>query len=266
MKTALTLSFGILSLFAIQSCSSDPKTPQAVESAQKGVDSVETKPWFPETNFDTLRGIYTGDFGDGFIHVILTYVNDKKAVGYNIHKGLQRNISGDVAQHKDYFELTMNEPGDNPYDGVFVLKINKRDFSADATWTAKDPKIGSKSFHLKKKISAEKPTEKFYYDGYPITEANFQETFSRSQLEGGNLFFDEDGLVTFSYYPDGQKTEQLETIKGSWKINPGMSLLIAWAKNSYFKERNMKFKLIQKKESAPLFKASNGMEITFIVF
>lgn len=266
MKTSLTLYIAIWSFLAVQSCSSDPKTQQPAETAQNKADSVETESWFPETDFDTLRGMYTGNFGDGFINIFLTYVNDKKAVGYNIHKGLQRNISGDVVQHPDYFELTLNEPGDNPYDGVFVLKISKKDFSADATWTAKDPKISTKKFKLTRKVIPKRSDEKAYYDGGPITENNFLEVFSRSQLNDDDLSFDENGLVTLTYYPVEQKTRQLETVTGSWKFNSDKSLLIEWEKNTYLKERSMTFKLVQKKDDEPFFKGPGGIEITLNYF
>jgi hypothetical protein len=133
------------------SCSSGPKVPQTAETEKNHSDSLKAQEWFPEYPSDTLTGLYTGDFGDSPIRIFLTYVKNEKAIGYNVHKGLQRNISGDVIQKKDSFELTLNEPGDNPYDGVFVLKISKKDFSTDATWTAKDPAIPTRKFKLIKK-------------------------------------------------------------------------------------------------------------------
>lgn len=268
MKQICTLLIGIVTLLQVSSCSSGPKTPQTDDAQKNGPDSLETREWFPEYPYDTLTGLYTGNFGDGFINIFITYANDKKAVGYNIHKGLQRNISGDVIEKKDGFEITLNEPGDNPYDGVFVLNISKKDFSADATWTAKDPKIAPKTFKLtrKKKAADEKTDEKSYYDGGPITEDNFLEIFGYSNLESGNIHFDENGLVTFTYYPDGQKAEQMETIKGSWKFNPDKSVLIEWGKNTHFKERSMKFKLVQKKDEDPVFKGPGEMEITLNYF
>src|SRR5690606_17933885 len=99
MKTPFALFIGITGLLLSTSCSSNTDTTKNNLTAEKTtVDSVTLEEWFPETNFDTLRGLYTGDFGDGFINVVLTYVNDKKAIGYNVHKGLQRNLSGSVVQ------------------------------------------------------------------------------------------------------------------------------------------------------------------------
>jgi hypothetical protein len=101
MKTSFALFIGISGLLLSTSCSSGTDaTKNNVTTEKTSVDSVSTEEWFPQTDFDTLKGLYTGDFGDGFINIVLTYVNDKKAIGYNVHKGLQRNVSGSVVQKK----------------------------------------------------------------------------------------------------------------------------------------------------------------------
>lgn len=264
MKKICAPFIAVSILATIPSCSSDPvevKTT-AVEDTKK-VEPVVAEEWFPETNFDTLRGLYTGDFGDGFINVVLTYVNDKKAIGYNVHKGLQRNISGSVVQKAESFELTMNEPGDNPYDGVFALVISKKDGSVHATWTANDSKIPSKKFKLKKQIGkkGDESKDKFYYDGGEITEDNFMEMFSYSNLDGGYVEFKENGILRYTYYPEGQEKEQQEIINGSWKFIDKKTILINWAKNTRFKEQVMKFKLTQKEDEMPSFDGPNGLSI-----
>lgn len=261
MKKICILVISIIGLLQLTSCSSDTEAKQLAANETSPADSSKTEEWFPEYDFDTLRGLYSGDFGDGFINIFLTYVNDKKAIGYNIHKGLQRNINGDVIQNKDGFELTLNEPGDNPYDGVFVLNISKKDFSVTGTWTAKDPAIKTKKFKLKKQETKEALNELSFYDGGPLTESNFLETFSTSTLDNGSIRFEENGLAIFTYYPDEQKHEQLETIKASWKFENEKTLLIEWAKNTKFKERNMTFKLFQPKDEVPRFQGPNGLSI-----
>ncbi len=264
MKTPFALFIGISGILLSTSCSSDTHSAKNNIAAKKtSPDSVSTEEWFPETNFDTLRGLYTGDFGDGFINVVLTYVNDKKAIGYNVHKGLQRNISGSVVQKKDQFELTLNEPGDNKFDGIFTLVISKKNGSVDANWTANDPKIPSKKFTLKKLGSkkTDESGEKFYYDGGEITEDNFMELFSYSNLDGGYVEFKENGILRYTYYPEGQENEQQEIIKGSWKFADKKTIVINWSKNVRFKEQVMKFKLSQKEDEMPSFDGPNGLSI-----
>lgn len=262
MKTPFALFIGISVLLLSTSCTSDPDSVKNASTAEKtSVDSVGREEWFPETDFDTLRGLYTGDFGDGFINVVLTYVNDKKAIGYNVHKGLQRNISGSVVQKKDQFELTLNEPGDNKFDGVFTLIISKKDGSVNASWTANDPKISSKKFKLKKQENKKEILEKFEYDGQEITENNFIDIFNSSNLDGGYVEFQENGILRYTYYPEGQENEQQEIIKGSWKFTDKKTMIINWSKNVRFKEQVMKFKLTQKEDEMPSFEGPNGLSI-----
>jgi hypothetical protein len=258
--TAITL------VIQITSCSSEEeiKQPEQLQTSVK--DSTEVAEWFPETNYDTLRGMYSGDFGDGFINVILTYVNDKKAIGYNIHKGLQRNISGSVIQKKDHFELTLNEPGDNEFDGVFVLEIAKKDFSVQATWTANNPKISVKKFKLKKKIvKTTEELEKFYDDGGKVSEENFLDYFSEANCNEDLVEFNENGIVHYTYYPtkDSEKRkEQLESFKGSWRfINPE-TVVVEWQKNNRYKERKMSFKITRLSEEEGGFVVLKGDQIT----
>lgn len=264
MKTPFALFIGISGLLLSTSCSSNPAEAGNNVTAEKtALDSAAKEEWFPETNFDTLRGLYTGDFGDGFINVVLTYVNEKKAIGYNVHKGLQRNISGSVVQKKDQFELTLNEPGDNKFDGIFTLIISKKDGSVNANWTANDPKIPAKKFKLKKQGSkkADSSGDKFYYDGGEITEDNFMDLFNNSNLDGGYVEFRENGILRYTYYPEGQENEQQEIIKGSWKFTDKKTMIINWSKNTRFKEQVMKFKLTQKEDEMPSFEGPDKLSI-----
>ena len=90
------------------------------------------------------------DFGGSSILIILNYVSGQNAIGYNIHKGLQRNITGKVSRSGDSIQVTLNEPGDNKYDGIFTLDFIGIDKSPKGNWTANDPKIPSQNFKLKK--------------------------------------------------------------------------------------------------------------------
>ncbi|MNJ86141.1 hypothetical protein D3C87_36280 [compost metagenome] len=247
--------------FLVTSCSSGPKENETAPGS-KTADSLDVEKWYPETNFDTLSGEYIGNFGDGFIKIVLTYVNDKKAIGYNINKGLQRNITGQVVQQDDRFELTLNEPGDNEYDGIFVLNISKKDGSVDGNWTANDPKIPSKKFKLKKKTSKKSTDSKSIYEGGELTEDNFTEVFSYAGFDSGNLEFKENGIALFTYYPEqGEEVErqnqQQEIIKGSWNFTDKKTLVIEWAKNTRFNLRKMTFKLIKGEYDQYYFEGPN---------
>ena len=49
-------------------------------------------------DYDTLSGMYIGDFAGSDIRIRLNYVSKKNAIGYNNYKGLQRNLTGKVSR------------------------------------------------------------------------------------------------------------------------------------------------------------------------
>src|SRR2546430_2015280 len=86
-------------------------------------------------NYDTLEGAYVGNFGGSDIRIILTHVTGKHATGYNLHKGLRRNINGTMQQTGNTFTFVLNEPGDHPFDGKFSFTIDTITFILSGTWT-----------------------------------------------------------------------------------------------------------------------------------
>ena len=117
LKSTLFLCTSII-LF---SCQRESETIEVIKEV------LVEQPIQPIDKFDykELEGIYRGEFGDGTISIILSYVSDSKAIGYNIHRGLQRNLNGHVTSHGDSIKIILNEPGDHEYDGVFTLPNRK---------------------------------------------------------------------------------------------------------------------------------------------
>lgn len=259
------LLFGFLTLLI--SCSS---TNDSTKETQSTADLTANETYTQAFNFDTLTGVYTGDFGDGNISLVLSFVNEKKAIGYDVHKGLKRNISGSVTDKNDFVELILNEPGDNPYDGVFVLKISKVDFSVDAIWTANDPKLRNKKFKLTKKIIKQRDEKaKPYYEGGVFTEEDFIENFSYCSYKDGDIEFIEDGTFTYSYYPttdEVERKEQLETCAGSWKFNKDKTLTLEWGRNAPFQLKITHFKFVNEENEMPRFAGANGEDITLAYY
>lgn len=65
-----------------------------------------------------VEGLYAGTFKGAPISIILNYITEKRASGYNIHKGLKRNLSGTLSAAIAGWHLVLNEPGTNEYDGI----------------------------------------------------------------------------------------------------------------------------------------------------
>jgi len=245
MLRYLPLLFGIV-LFT--SCGeSDPITKEVVE-----VEGIEAEiPDVDLFNYDTLQGMYFGDFGGSDIRIILNYVSRTNAVGYNIHKGLQRNLSGKVERSGDSITVYMAEPGDHEFDGVFQLLFIGASSEPEGTWKSNSGIISPKEFKLKR-ISAKdginsKENEK-------INMENLHNYFGDAYDTLGDYSFKSDGLVVFSYYEGGywgnsdtepdRSKKQMKEILGTWSMD-GKYVDVSWAPNKVLAKSKMRYELKQ---------------------
>ena len=227
LKSTLLL-FAIITLF---SCQQERETIEVIKEV------LVEQPIQPIDKFDykELEGIYRGEFGDGTISIILSYVSDSKAIGYNIHKGLQRNLNGHVFSSGDSIQIKLNEPGDHEYDGVFTLTKSKNNELVSANWTCNDEKIKSKKFELNKIQVAKKTDSKTYV----VNMSNIE--YLNDTI--GDYHFRKDGMVVFKYYPEtdnSERVEQFVEIKGNWTENNN-NLIIEWENNNLFKNKKEVF-------------------------
>jgi len=204
----------------------------AAESTETAETNIEPFDW------DTLKGSYIGDFAGSDIRINITYVSNKNVVGYNIHKGLFRNISGKVRETADSILLNMDEPGDNKFDGSFQIVVLKSDLSMNGTWVPFRKELSKKAFSLDK-VELSK-------DDKTLTNSNFADYFYYVSDSIGSLYFEPGGFVKYSYYPKTDNlnyADQLEEIKGSWSVK-GKTLTINWLENLVFPTRKSVFKVL----------------------
>lgn len=217
------------------SCGSDPvKAEQKTE-----IEYIENEiPPVDDFNYDTLKGMYMGDFGGSEIRIILNYVSGTNVIGYNIHKGLQRNINGKLRRSGDSIVMSLPEPGDHKFDGVFELTFLGIDKKPRANWTSNSGKIPAKNFNLKK-LEAPKESKE------GINISNFAEYFGYVFDTLGSYTFESDGFCLYEYYPKTDETnrvEQLKEVKGTWSL-VGNTVTIDWQKNSVFTDPKMIFEI-----------------------
>jgi hypothetical protein len=242
MKSLHRFIYSILALQLLFSCSSDTKTSgKSGENSDTTMISIDATPVFEHVDPDTLVGMYSGNFGKSFIHLHLTYLNDHKAVGYDIHKGLQRNLTGNITEREKDWLLVLEEPGDNPYDGIFTLEISKNDQSVKGSWKARDPKIGTKSFTLEKVNKKEKEEEKAKKapTSDEITPVNFLEYFDYVTSIKGDCEFRENGLIVLHNMPrdeNGNHREQEVVVKGAWRFIKNNKIELDWQPNQILKK------------------------------
>lgn len=231
------------------SCGSEP-----VDAEQKTeIEYIENEiPPVDDFQYDTLKGMYTGDFGGSEIRIILNYVSGTNVIGYNIHKGLQRNINGKLRKSGDSIIMSLPEPGDHKFDGVFELTFLGIDKKPRANWTSNSGKIPAKNFNLKKL-----ETPKDSKDG--INMSNFTDYFSYVYDTLGNYRFEQDGFVLYEYYPktdEINRVEQLKEVKGMWSLT-GNSVTIDWQKNSVFPEPKMTYEIVKSEYEEHMLKGKD---------
>ena len=205
-------------------------------------------------NYDTLTGLYIGDFSDSKIRIIINYASKTKAIGYNIHKGLLRNLSGSVLKSNDTIYMTLAEPGDHKYDGVFNLTFVGADENPSAIWASNSGEVKPKVFSLAKKNKKGNNDE--------LNEFNFHNYFDASFDTIGNYTFNDDGFMVFTFYPTNDKEERVEqynAIKGTWSYEKPI-VTFEWEDNNLFPSIE-KFEVIEEEYGYEM-KQENGRTIT----
>jgi hypothetical protein len=188
---------------------------------EKGVR--KTGPAFPYAfDYSKFEGVYEGDFSGSSIRIVLKHVSGAHATGYNLHKGLRRNMSGKMSFSGGRFQFSLNEPGDHKYDGVFQFTVDTVKYEAQGTWKPlNNDSLRPKTFLLSKK------------------QEGYQEVFSDSVA---TVYFNADGLCTYEFYPiiDGKRSEQMVEINGNWTLKAN-EYIVDWEPNNVFSNRRSVF-------------------------
>ena len=255
----LTLSV-VPSLLLFSCGEKEPPVNEVVE-----VENMDPEmPELDDFDYDALRGMYVGDFGGSDIRIIINYISATNAIGYNIHRGLQRNISGKVSRSGDSIMVHLAEPGDHKFDGVFELLFLGIDPDPGGLWVSNNGKIPQKKFSLTKMNT----TEKGYIEDFEntdVTTENLHTFFGESSDTLGDYNFKSDGLVIFSYYPGGydwdreeRSAQQMEQIQGTWSLNEKL-LTIDWAENNVFPTRKMSYQVRKEDWDIELYREGNSI-------
>ncbi|MCE3296377.1 MAG: hypothetical protein K0R65_2091 [Crocinitomicaceae bacterium] len=218
------------------SCKSGIDTNKENEASATGEEATAMH----QIELDTLQGMYIGDFGGSDIRIVLNFVSPNHAVGYNLHKGLQRNLSGSIEETENEVKMELNEPGDHKFDGTFYLTFSKLDLSCKGYWKSKNKKLGKKNFTLKRVVV---PESLLNWDSLLVTDINgenFTEIFSHTSDSIADMYFDNDGSVRYEYYPKLdtlERAEQMVILNGSWTYREG-EVIVNWnKKNEVFPDK-----------------------------
>lgn len=220
MRTAI-LSFAIIYFLASCNNNKTEETPPIVKGK-----TLVTLPVAPEK----VKGTYMADFKGSPISIVLNYVSDNHVSGYNVHKGLMRNISGTIEADGGKLHLLLSEPGNNQYDGKFDLVMDTTKWNGKGNW--KPLKKGEEvNFDFKKQAMI-------------AEEDQYGQTYIDSL--GNYITLKPDGSCTYSYLTDTTKTGQQITVRGNYQKDKN-TYTIFWQKNDAFPSQKSVFKLIEEK-------------------
>lgn len=225
---------GIVAIAFLASCNNATTTTTEVKTdslINSGVNDI-----LLQTNFEIekLKGLYSGSFDGSPISISINYVSGKNVSGYNVHKGLKRNMRGTMEPFGTQIKLLLDEPGNNRFDGHFEMFIDTASFSGKGTWKPKnDTSLRTKDFSFtKNKVAAYNEAQ-----GYWADTAN---TYRSIDLKF-------DGTAVYSYYENkGKPNEQLESILGSWQ-QKNDSVIIFWQPNKTFPSRRSSLFMLREK-------------------
>ncbi|MVT44276.1 hypothetical protein GO495_27015 [Chitinophaga oryziterrae] len=177
---------------------------------------------FPDAEKASAKGLYKGDFAGDPIYLTINFASGKHVAGYNVHKGLRRNLSGTMQQTANGWELVINEPGDHPFDGIFKLVFDSAFTSAKGEWKPLNvpSSLKEKNFTLARIEMPDNGADGLYHD----------------VLNGdhSDITFQEDGNCIFNYYDkinDSTFAEQMNTVRGTWE-KKDTTLLVTWHKTA----------------------------------
>ncbi|WP_205513422.1 YARHG domain-containing protein [Longitalea arenae] len=87
------------------------------------------------------------------ITLFITNLSRGKISGYSVCAGNERPFSGMYEEEEggDKLKVSMQEPGDNKYDGVFDLVISKRERTLTGKWTPFNKTLVGRHYTLRRK-------------------------------------------------------------------------------------------------------------------
>jgi hypothetical protein len=205
----LLLPFFSLLLFLV-SCIQQESTTHVLSANQ--TDNMAELP----VKKEKILGTYTGDFNGSPVAITLRYLAAGRISGYNVHKGLKRNLTGTINLKNNVLHLQLTEPGTNPYDGSFDLELDTVTWTGNGKWT---------------------PLKKGEVVSFKFSRAD-------DWARGGYLYtpFLDSLQNTIELKPDGScvynllvndtlATAQQITLRGNYHIDKDSTVRIFWQKN-----------------------------------
>jgi hypothetical protein len=85
------------------------------------------------------------------ITLVISKLEDGNVKGYSVCAGNERPFSGGYDEEDGKIKATLQEPGDNKYDGVFELVISKAEHTLTGKWTPFNKALDGRHYNLERK-------------------------------------------------------------------------------------------------------------------
>src|SRR5258708_1800247 len=151
-----------------------------------------------------MEGSYEGHYSKGLITLVINYISGNIASGYDFHKGLRRNLNGQVSQKGAQLVFEMKEPGGNPYDGTFFFSLDTASQKITGKWVPGDSTKAHEGPMTLARTDKENRT---------IGGDSYFATSWRGDL--GDLSFLDEGVCHLEYYPKKGDNSQMITVRGN---------------------------------------------------
>ena len=120
-------------------------------------------------------GSYVGMFSPNKISVFIEKISEQTVEGYSIVAGNQRPFKGRIETANGTQTFVCQEPGDDPYDGVFSFTYSNNELNG--TWQPNNKKLKQKTYMLKRRTYKYDPEA----GAYPMSSTQL---LTPDELEG----------------------------------------------------------------------------------
>lgn len=158
-------SIVVIMLLGLQACNETPHTVEKSnvekEAIKEDTSFLQYTDYFGSWVGDFIAEEYTDGNGDAShsnkINMVIKRIEGDSVFGQSIVAGNSRDIKGVVQKKYALFVFTVNEPGDQKYDGVFEFSIEKDTLKGYWTSFRKDLPVVKRRFALVKSVFVYNP-------------------------------------------------------------------------------------------------------------
>lgn len=207
-----------------------------------------------------MLGSYSGSFKNGLLTLVINYVSGNIVSGYDLHKGIRRNLNGRIEEKDGQYALVLKEPGGNPFDGAFYLTMDRSAQKIKGSWVPTDSsRTHSGTLSL---VRADRSNN----------NGNWDYSSYKWQGDPGTITFNRDNSCQLEYYLDSDSAATNPNalplvVHGNYAENRDI-FEIDWQDNNHTPTLHMYMHLIKDSmtdlHDSLIWKDAHGKDVVFI--